>query len=109
MTFQVELLAELHFKLAREHPTAKMDKMWVESIAQRVTNPPWPLVVPGRVLMSLGAASQGAGLGEDTSAQTAGKLAQGVHGQSHGWRCGLPRPDGLRTGELGGFPARGGT
>ena len=25
---QMELLAELHFKLAREHPTAKMEKMY---------------------------------------------------------------------------------
>lgn len=30
------MLAELHFKLAREHPTAKMEKMWVDATACNV-------------------------------------------------------------------------
>ena len=29
---QIELLAELHFKLAREHPTAKMERMCVSFV-----------------------------------------------------------------------------
>ncbi|KUF96940.1 hypothetical protein AM588_10010260 [Phytophthora nicotianae] len=36
---QVELLAELHFKLAREHPTAKMEKMvqdWEKTLARKL-------------------------------------------------------------------------
>ncbi|EGZ23913.1 hypothetical protein PHYSODRAFT_484903, partial [Phytophthora sojae] len=38
-TTHVELLAELHFKLAREHPTAKMEKMvqdWEKTLARKL-------------------------------------------------------------------------
>ncbi|KAI9921506.1 hypothetical protein PsorP6_002137 [Peronosclerospora sorghi] len=41
---QMELLAELHFKLAREHPTAKMEKMvqdWEKTLGRKVQEN-WP-------------------------------------------------------------------